>query len=163
MKIVDEALLALFRSATRCEWCGRDTPEGADPAHVFARGVGGGSRLDIRINLVSLCRGWHNGQWVSCHDANHAGLFFELDAILAVVVGGTALTGGRFYLVGSLVGALLIQTLTTTMYMQDVSSDVAPVPKALVILAVCLLQSPVFRRQIRGLTAMVRLTARRAP
>ncbi len=100
---------------------------------------------------------------IKAADANHAGLFFELDAILAVVVGGTALTGGRFYLVGSLVGALLIQTLTTTMYMQDVSSDVAPVPKALVILAVCLLQSPVFRRQIRGLMAMTGLAARSAP
>lgn len=74
-------------------------------------------------------------------DANHAGLYAELDAILAVVVGGTALTGGRFYLVGSLVGALLIQTLTTTMYARNVSSDIAPVPKALVIIAVCLLQS----------------------
>lgn len=74
-------------------------------------------------------------------DANHAGIYLELDAILAVVVGGTALTGGRFYLVGSMVGALLIQTLTTTMYARDVSADIAPVPKALVIIAVCMLQS----------------------
>lgn len=74
-------------------------------------------------------------------DANHAGLYAELDAILAVVVGGTALAGGRFYLAGSLVGALLIQTLTTTMYARNVSADIAPVPKALVIIAVCLLQS----------------------
>ncbi|MGB8353728.1 MAG: ABC transporter permease [Chthoniobacteraceae bacterium] len=74
-------------------------------------------------------------------DANHAGLYAELDAILAVVVGGTALAGGRFYLPGSIVGALLIQTLTTTMYARNVSADIAPVPKALVIIAVCLLQS----------------------
>jgi ribose/xylose/arabinose/galactoside ABC-type transport system permease subunit len=39
---------------------------------------------------------------IKCADANHAGLFLELDAILAVVVGGTALTGGRFYLAGRL-------------------------------------------------------------
>ncbi len=64
-------------------------------------------------------------------DANHAGLFLELDAIVAVVVGGTALTGGRFYLLGSVIGAIIIQTLTTTMYAQNVSSDVVPVPKAL--------------------------------
>ena len=83
---------------------------------------------------------------IKCADANHAGLFLELDAILAVVVGGTALTGGRFYLAGALVGALFIQALTTTMYMRNVSADVAPVPKALAILAVCLLQSPVLRR-----------------
>jgi len=82
---------------------------------------------------------------IKCADSNHAGLFLELDAILAVVVGGTSLTGGRFYLVGAIVGALFIQALTTTMYMRNVSADIAPVPKALAILAVCLLQSPVLR------------------
>ncbi len=88
---------------------------------------------------------------IKCADSNHAGLFLELDAILAVVVGGTALTGGRFYLVGSLVGALLIQALTTTMYARNVSADIAPVPKAIVIVAVCLLQSETFRRKVAGL------------
>ncbi len=88
---------------------------------------------------------------IKCADSNHAGLFLELDAILAVVVGGTALTGGRFYLVGAIVGALFIQTLTTTMYMRNVSADVAPVPKALAILAVCLLQSPALRGKVAGL------------
>ena len=38
-------------------------------------------------------------------------------------IGGTALTGGRFYLLGSMVGALLIQTLTTTMLMQNVRTE----------------------------------------
>jgi len=88
---------------------------------------------------------------IKCADANHAGLFLELDAILAVVVGGTALTGGRFYLVGAMVGALFIQTLTTTMYMRNVSADVAPVPKALAILVVCLLQSPTVQRRMGAL------------
>jgi len=85
---------------------------------------------------------------IKCADSNHAGLFLELDAILAVVVGGTSLTGGRFYLAGAIVGALFIQTLTTTMYMRNVSADIAPVPKALAILAVCLLQSPKLRGQL---------------
>ena len=82
---------------------------------------------------------------IKATDSNHAGLFLELDAILAVVVGGTSLTGGRFYLTGAIVGALFIQTLTTTMYMRNVSADIAPVPKAMAILIVCLLQSPVLR------------------
>src|SRR5205823_732388 len=90
---------------------------------------------------------------IKCADSNHAGLFLELDAILAAVVGGTSLTGGRFYLTGAIVGALFIQTLTTTMYMRDVSADVAPVPKALAILIVCLLQSPVLRSKAAGLFA----------
>src|SRR6266498_2491368 len=88
---------------------------------------------------------------IKCADSNHAGLFLELDAILAVVVGGTALTGGRFYLVGAVVGTLFIQTLTTTMYMRNVSADVAPVPKALAIIVVCLLQSPVLRAKAAAL------------
>ena len=75
---------------------------------------------------------------IKCADANHAGLFLELDAILAVVV-------------GAIVGALFIQTLTTTMYMRNVSADVAPVPKALAILAVCLLQSTVLRQKASAL------------
>jgi galactofuranose transport system permease protein len=87
-------------------------------------------------------------------DANNIGLYLELDAILAVVVGGTALRGGRFYLVGAIVGALFIQTLTTTLYARNVSADISPVPKALVIILVFLLQSdklkPAFGRLASG-------------
>lgn len=81
-------------------------------------------------------------------DSSRVGEWMELDAIFAVVVGGTALSGGRFLLVGSIVGALLIQTLTTTMYNVGVPPAVAPVPKAIVIVGVCLLQSPSFRREV---------------
>lgn len=81
-------------------------------------------------------------------DSINAGLYIELDAILAVVVGGTALTGGRFTLVGSVLGALLIQTLETTILARDIPADSALVVKATVVLAVCLLQSPDFRRRL---------------
>jgi ribose/xylose/arabinose/galactoside ABC-type transport system permease subunit len=84
-------------------------------------------------------------------DANNIGLYLELDAILAVVVGGTSLQGGRFYIVGAVVGALFIQTLTTTLYARNVSSDVSPVPKALVIIAVCLFESDLFRARLAQL------------
>ncbi len=82
-------------------------------------------------------------------DANHAGLFIELDAILAVVVGGTQLTGGRFSLGGSVIGALLIQTLTTTIYALGITPESIMLVKSVVVLAVCLLQSPAFRRKFR--------------
>ena len=49
-------------------------------------------------------------------DANNIGLNYELDAILAVVIGGTLLSGGRFSLLASLIGALVIQATTTSMY-----------------------------------------------
>ncbi|MBI5689509.1 MAG: ABC transporter permease [Verrucomicrobia bacterium] len=81
-------------------------------------------------------------------DANRAGENAELDAIFAVVVGGTALTGGRFSILGTFLGALLIQTLAATMYFRGVPPAVAPVPKALLILAVSLLQSEKLRTWI---------------
>jgi ribose/xylose/arabinose/galactoside ABC-type transport system permease subunit len=84
-------------------------------------------------------------------DSYRVGENMELDAIFAVVVGGTALTGGRFLLLGSFVGALLLQTLTQTMYYAGVPPAVAPVPKAILILVVCLLQSDRTRGWLRGL------------
>lgn len=74
-------------------------------------------------------------------DANNAGLYLELDAILAVSVGGTSLAGGRFSLVGTVLGALLMQALTTTIFTRGVSAEGTLVLKALVVVAVCVLQS----------------------
>ncbi|MEK4526194.1 MULTISPECIES: ABC transporter permease [Paenibacillus] len=85
---------------------------------------------------------------VSSADGNNAGLWYELDAILAVVIGGTSLNGGRFYLMGTVVGALIIQTLTTTIYMIGVPPEVTLVVKAFVVLAVCLIQSDSFRNSM---------------
>ncbi|MFC0212138.1 ABC transporter permease [Paenibacillus chartarius] len=85
---------------------------------------------------------------VSSADGNNAGLWVELDAILAVVIGGTSLNGGRFYLAGTLIGALIIQTLTTTIYMIGVPPEITLVVKAFVVLIVCLIQSEAFRKSI---------------
>jgi ribose/xylose/arabinose/galactoside ABC-type transport system permease subunit len=81
---------------------------------------------------------------VSAADANGAGLWIEMDAILAVVIGGTSLAGGRYSLAGTLVGALVIQTLTTTIYTIGVPPNVTLVFKAAVVIVVCLLQSSRF-------------------
>ncbi len=79
-------------------------------------------------------------------DANNAGLLLELDAILAVTLGGTLLAGGRFSLAGSVIGALIIQTLTYTIYALGVPPEVNMVVKAVVVFLVCLSQSPQFRQ-----------------
>jgi len=81
-------------------------------------------------------------------DANNAGLYLELDAILAVVAGGTGMTGGRFTLVGTVVGALILQTLTTTILTKGVPVQWTLVVKAVAVLVVCLLQSDPFRRTV---------------
>ncbi len=77
-------------------------------------------------------------------DANNAGLWLELDAILAVVIGGTALAGGRFNLFLSLVGALIIQAMNTGILLSGFQPELNQVVKALVVMAVLLLQSPRF-------------------
>ncbi|MCG5217836.1 ABC transporter permease [Streptosporangium sp. KLBMP 9127] len=85
---------------------------------------------------------------VSSADGNNAGLWIELDAILAVVIGGTSLAGGRFSLGGTVLGALIIQTLTTTIYSIGVPPETTLLFKALVVTVVCLLQSPAFRAKV---------------
>ncbi|MCA9284535.1 MAG: ABC transporter permease [Phycisphaerales bacterium] len=75
-------------------------------------------------------------------DPFNAGRNAELAAIFAVVVGGTSLAGGRMCLLGAFAGAFLLQALTTTMYARNIGADVAPLPQALAILAVCIVGSP---------------------
>ncbi|WP_423209853.1 ABC transporter permease [Paracoccus yeei] len=94
-------------------------------------------------------------------DANNAGLWLELDAILAVVIGGTSLAGGRFSITASLIGALIIQALNTGILMSGWPPEFNLIVKAVVIVAILTLQSPAVADQVtmlKGLTAR-----RRAP
>jgi simple sugar transport system permease protein len=75
-------------------------------------------------------------------DANNAGLWLELDAILAVVIGGTSLFGGRFSLVLAVLGALIIQTMNTGILLSGYPPEFNLLVKAVVVMAVLLLQSP---------------------
>jgi ribose/xylose/arabinose/galactoside ABC-type transport system permease subunit len=74
-------------------------------------------------------------------DANNAGLWLELDAILAVVIGGTPLLGGRFSLSLAVVGALIIQAMNTGILLSGIRSEFNLVVKAVAVLVVLLLQS----------------------
>jgi ribose/xylose/arabinose/galactoside ABC-type transport system permease subunit len=82
-------------------------------------------------------------------DASQMGIYWELDAILAAVIGGTSLTGGRFSLLGAVLGAVLIVTLTTSIQ-SKVPIEYALVYKAVVVLVICLLQSEAFRQKVLG-------------
>jgi simple sugar transport system permease protein len=86
---------------------------------------------------------------VASADANNAGLWIELDAILAVVIGGTSMRGGRFYLGGTIFGALFIQSLTTTIYSLGVEPSSILLVKAVVVIVVCLIQSDIFRQSLK--------------
>ena len=73
-------------------------------------------------------------------DANQVGLNMELDAIAAAAVGGTALTGGRATIVGTLLGALIIQLIRYTLLARGVPEAVALVVKAVIILVAVYIQ-----------------------
>lgn len=74
-------------------------------------------------------------------DVSKTGYQLEMDAILAVVIGGTSLAGGKFSLGGAFVGGMLIATLDKTVLFLGVSSSATPAFKAIVIVILCLLQS----------------------
>lgn len=86
---------------------------------------------------------------IEAADVNNCGLYWELDAILAVVIGGTPLAGGRTSLCGTLFGALIIQTLTTSLLMSGLGFEATLVVKAAAVLFVCALRSPALADLLR--------------
>lgn len=78
---------------------------------------------------------------ISSCDSNNAGLNYEMDAILAVVLGGTSMTGGKFSLAGTIVGSLIIRTITTLVYYFGIASESIMAFKAAIILVVIIIQS----------------------
>lgn len=83
---------------------------------------------------------------IKTSDANNIGLTTELDAILAVVIGGTSMAGGRFSLLASMVGALVMQAVTQSMYAIGVPAFALQAIKSVVVILVILL----FSEQVRG-------------
>ncbi len=84
-------------------------------------------------------------------DCNNCGLMIEMDGILAVAIGGTALSGGRFSIISSVIGALIVQTITTTIYAFGVAPELTRVAKAIIVIIVCLLQSKPFMDWLNSL------------
>jgi len=86
-------------------------------------------------------------------DANNIGLNTDLDAILAVVIGGTLMTGGRFSLFASILGAMAIQATTITMYAVGVPASAVLAIKGVVVILVILLYAEQIKTLIRRITA----------
>lgn len=91
-------------------------------------------------------------------DANQVGLYFELDAILAVIIGGTAMSGGRFSLLASAIGALVIQATTTSSLAIGVPASALIAVKAVVVILVILLYSQQVRDLLRKMTSRTKQT-----
>ena len=72
----------------------------------------------------------------------------EMDAILAVALGGNALSGGKFSMPASILGAYIIQFLTTTLYKYKVPPTALPAYKAVVVILLVVLSAPSVREKL---------------
>jgi simple sugar transport system permease protein len=99
----------------------------------------------VQFVLMGLCVGlvaFIKVSRVGSIQYNYIAKDIEMDAILAVALGGNALSGGRFSLAGSIIGAYTIQAVTTTLLANSVPSDALPAYKAAVIILLVVVQSP---------------------
>ena len=79
----------------------------------------------------------------------------EMDAILAVALGGNALSGGKFNMTASILGAYVIQFLTTTLYKMNVNSEALSAYKAVVVIVLVVISTPVVRKKLAQLWANI--------
>lgn len=129
-------------------------PEASRLAGVRSRGIVFGAYV-VSGTLAGVAGIIYSSN-IRAADANAAGEFIELYAILAVVLGGTSLVGGKFTIAGTVIGVFIIQTLKSTMLFLGVPSAQSPVFFAGVVIIVVLIQSPRVHRIARGLTGGVR-------
>ncbi len=88
-------------------------------------------------------------------NSGELGLGIEMDAILAVALGGNMLGGGKFSIAGSVIGAYTIQAITTTLYAMNVRADQLYVFKALIIIVIIVASSDVFKERVKKLVYKV--------
>ena len=98
--------------------------------------------------FLSAISGLITASRVMSNDSNNFGINFEMDAILAVVIGGTSMSGGKFSLVGTIIGSIIIRTIVTFVYYFGIVSEATMAFKALIIIVVMVLQSEPVRRKM---------------
>jgi simple sugar transport system permease protein len=147
-----------------CAWLAvRKTPiglfveaVGISPQATYYTGI---SEKNIKLLAYTFCgfcsaiAGLILSSYVHSADGNNNGLNYELDAILAVVIGGTLMAGGRFSLLGSIIGALVIWAFTLSMYTLGVPDKALLAGRAVLVLIVILLYSDQARRLLGRLAA----------
>lgn len=133
-------------------------PEASRLAGVRSRGIIWGAYA--LSGLLAGFAGILYSSNIMAADANAAGLYIELDAILAVVLGGTSLMGGKFSIAGTVVGVLTIQTLKSTITFLGVPPAVTPLFLAIVVVIVVLVQSPRSRDYLARIGRRIRKPSR---
>jgi len=110
----------------------------------------------VICGLLCAVAGLMASSAVGSVNSDEIGRAIELDAILAVALGGTLLGGGKFSIAGSVIGAYTIQAITTTMYAMQVRADQLNVFKAIVIVILIVISSEVFKEKMKYFAARVK-------
>jgi len=82
------------------------------------------------------------------HDSVNILKFVEMDAILAVAIGGNALSGGKFSITGSIIGAYTIEMLSRTLLRLEIGTETIKAFKAVFIIVLMVISSPVVREYL---------------
>ena len=91
--------------------------------------------------LLSGISGLIYSSRIMSNDSNNAGINYETDAILSVVIGGTSMSGGKFSLSGTIIGSIIIRTIITFVYYFGVAPESTMAFKAMIIAVIIVLQS----------------------
>jgi galactofuranose transport system permease protein len=127
---------------------------GINSRSSFFSGIGEKKIKLLAYTFCGLCAGIAGlvaSSNIKTSDAYNIGLNLELDAILAVVIGGTLMSGGRFSLLGSIIGAWVMQAVTISMYAIGVPAFALQAIKGVVVILLILLYS----EQVRGLVRRI--------
>jgi ribose/xylose/arabinose/galactoside ABC-type transport system permease subunit len=102
--------------------------------------VGAGGVAGQLSGVLAAVAGVVNTARLGASDPSFVGLLIELGAITAVVIGGTPLAGGRVRVLGTLMGALLMQLITATIIQNDLPDSVARMVQAAIIVVAVYVQ-----------------------
>lgn len=121
---------------------------GGNPEAARLAGINVNRHTVMLYVLVGLCCGLAALMLVSRTTTGSAthGLYYELDAIAAVVIGGTLLSGGRGTIVGTVFGVLIFATLSNVFTLNNQDTSTQAVAKGLIIVVAVLLQQRLARR-----------------
>ncbi len=148
-------VIVLFLLLTKCTAFGMQVESiGVNPESSRLAGIKVERNLwiiYILCGMTAALAGIIESAGIKGADCNNCGLMIEMDGILAVAIGGTALSGGRFSIISSVIGALIVQTITTTIYAFGVAPELTRVAKAVIVIIVCLLQSKPFMDKFKSL------------
>jgi simple sugar transport system permease protein len=109
----------------------------------------------ILCGLLAGFAGLVGASRIGSVNSGEIGLNIEMDAILAVALGGNMLSGGKFSIAGSVIGAYTIQAITTTLYAMNVRADQLNVFKAIIILIIIVVSTEIFKNKFRKLVVKI--------